>query len=148
MKRTPLTRSSNLRKRRSRPKARITVGGYLPHDFWLAAQAQGHCAVTKAPAGRKGPWEAHHVIEKQEVGSRGGDRYDPRNALRLNELAHTRHTRAVRRVRLQELRDENIAFAFELMGRAAYVYLNRMYDGTDTRVELAIAELEANDATS
>lgn len=131
MRRAPL--------KRSRPKSKVTPGGFKPHQFWQAALLQGSCAVT----GSRGPWEAHHVVESQTVAREGGDRYDPRNALRLSYQAHHGHTSAMRRVRLQELRDENIEYAFEVMGRAAYVHLTRMYDGHDHRVELAIAELEA-----
>lgn len=137
MRKTPLERTSTLK--RGRRKPRVTPGGFKPHQFRQAAQMQIACAVT----GSTGPWDAHHVIESQEVGRRGGDRYEPRNALRLSYLAHNQHTSAMRSVRLTELRDENVDYAFELMGPAAYPYLIRMYDGTDVRVERAIAELES-----
>lgn len=47
---------------------------------------------------------------------------------------------------LSAISDAVIEFAFELMGLAAYVYLRRMYDGFDERVELAVAEYGAPDA--
>lgn len=122
-------------------KKYVNPGPHTSTDFWAAARDQESCAVTRGAAAF-GPWDAHHCVEKAEIKKRHGDIYDPRNAIRLTDRAHERHTHAVRRVRLQELRDENIAFAFELMGRAAYVYLLRMYAGSDPRVELAIAELE------
>lgn len=61
----------------------------------------------------------------------------------LCNACHTsHHRRGTRVVRLRELRSCHIDFAFDLLGRAAYPYLMRMYDGSDTRIELAIAELE------
>lgn len=124
--------------KRGRRQSKVTPGGYTHEQFHEAAREQYRCAVT----GIRGAWQPHHVIEQQEITRRGGDIYDPRNALRLALRAHERHTLAVRRVRASELKDCNIDFAFELMGRGAYPYLMRMYDGTDTRIELAIAELE------
>lgn len=37
------------------------------------------------------------------------------------------------------LTGENIAFAFTLLGEAAYDYLRRRYEGEDPRLELALA---------
>lgn len=135
MRRSALKRGSGLKRRW--PKQRVGIN-YTARDFHEAARLQGVCAVTA----RHSAWHAHHVVEAQHVVREGGDRYDPRNALRLTVRAHEQHTSAMRRLRAQELRDENIAYAFELLGRAAYPYLMRMYDGSDDRIELAIAELE------
>lgn len=140
LERSRLARKSKLGRGRPRPKTPITNPARAA--FRAAASAQVLCAVTR----RGGPWHPHHVIEAQEIKRRGGDEWDPRNALRLSVRAHERHTLAVRRVELKQLRDENVEFAFELMGTAAYVYLGRMYSGFDPRVELALAELEARDA--
>lgn len=137
MKRTELTRTAGLRRLK---RKHLDVGTAAQRArFHDTARAQRVCAVTRVI----GPWQAHHVIEAQEIKRRGGDIWDPRNALRLSVRAHERHTLAVRRVKLTELRDENLEFAFELMGAAAYVYLTRMYAGFDLRVELLLAELEA-----
>lgn len=157
MKRTTLKRKTEL-KRKSRPnrmsmrqKMRARTrrdaepGKRTPeaHDFWLAALAQGCCAVT-GYTGRD--WQAHHVVERQELRRRRENEWDPRGALRLERRVHERHTDAVRRVPLRCLTDENIAYAIELMGVGAHPYLKRYYSGHDERLELAIAELGAPDA--
>lgn len=107
-------------------------------DFWDSARAQRVCAVT----GLQGEFDPHHVVEKQWLRQHGLDPWDPRNALRLSTIAHARHTNAFKRVPMKCLRDENIAFAFEVMGPGAHFYLRRRYTGYDPRVELALAESE------
>ena len=131
MKQTALART---RKRFER----VGVNGFTYEDFYEAARRQRVCAVTH----RAGRWQPHHVIEKQEVKRRGGDIWDPRNALRLETPVHERHTNAVERVLLSRLTDANLEYAFELMGRAAYVYLTARYSGYDPRVELRLTTFE------
>ena len=111
----------------------------LRQAFRDAARFQGICAV----AGHRGPWDAHHVVEAKWLKVNAPTLlWDPRNALRLSKRVHERHTNWVRRVPLKALRDENIAFAFSVMGAGAYDYLRRHYAGPDERIELALAEVE------
>ena len=91
----------------------------------------------------------HHVVYEQHVRSEGGDVFDPRNALRLCVSCHSSHHRRGRRVvPLAALRDENYEFAFELLGRAAEIYLRRRYAGEDPRLALWVRRAEATAASS
>lgn len=138
MRRTPLKRS------RGRKAHRPPV---TPE--WLAEGArQGCCAVTRRLSGWNGPgregqpYQLHHVTLEQTVVRYGGDIWDPRNCLRIATHVHRLHHDRVRVIPAQCLLEQNIAYAFELMGRAAYPYLTRTYAGTDPRIERAIAQLE------
>lgn len=83
----------------------------------------------------------HHVVYRQHVKRLGGDEWDQRDALALCRSCHMGyHNR--RDLPLTVLRDENIVFAFELMGAAAYDYFHRYYAGSDERVERALVEFE------
>lgn len=142
-RKTGLKRGSGIKRGAGLKQTRRRKVDQVKRDlFREAAQAQKCCQVSNSG----GPWDPHHVIEKQEIRKRGGDIWDTRNALRISERVHSQHTLAVKRIPIKKLRDENIEFAFELMGLAAYVYLRRMYDGFDERVELAVAEYGAPDA--
>lgn len=80
------------------------------------------------------PSHEHHVVYEQHVKREGGDRWDPRNALRLCVSCHSSHHRRGRVLPLRALRDVNFEFAFELLGPAAYDYLTRRYAGDDPRL--------------
>lgn len=113
------------------------------------------CAVTQRLSGWNGPgregqpYQIHHVLLEQRVERHWGvaytlaHKYDTRNALRIATWVHELHHTASKRIELRFLRDENIAYAFELLGPAAYDYFKRHYAGWDPRVELALAEAEA-----
>lgn len=109
--------------------------------FWAAAEAQRVCAKCGKPTRT---WDAHHVVEKQELRNRGLDVWDPRNALRLcgkfGPTCHGQHTNAAERVPLSALTDENIEFAFDVLGAFAYDYLKRRYAGEDWRVEVRLCK--------
>lgn len=83
----------------------------------------------------------HHATFRQTVRREGGDEWAPANALALCTPCHEGfHARRVP-VPLSVLRDENIAFAADLLGPlAAHVYLSRRYAGTDPRVEALLQE--------
>lgn len=70
----------------------------------------------------------HHVITRNHIEDYGGDIADPRDALGLCELHHSRHHKKKRRIRRSELRKENLEFARELMGPYADDHLARHYD--------------------
>jgi transcription initiation factor TFIIIB Brf1 subunit/transcription initiation factor TFIIB len=72
----------------------------------------------------------HHVVKQQHLDDYGGDPADPRNALALCHVHHERHHKAKRRIRLSELRPENLEFARELLGDYADDYIAREYDVT------------------
>lgn len=135
-----MRQKSRARARRGVPQGQRAPGQQV---FWEAARDQGRCAVS-GYAGRD--WQAHHVVERQELHRRREDEWDPRNALRLKRRVHEQHTIAKERIPLKCLTDENIRYAVELMGVAAHPYLKRYYSGHDERLELAIAELGAPDA--
>lgn len=107
------------------------------HDFHEAAALQGLC--QNSACGRSTyVWDAHHVVEKKYLKKHGLPLFDPRNALRLCESCHSRHTTASQRIPMESLRDENIDYAFEILGAYAYDYLHRYYDGTDGRVQASL----------
>lgn len=115
--------------------------------FKQAAWEQRACAVTDDARDydeqNRLNWEAHHVVEKRWLKANYLPLWDPRNSLRLRPDVHSGHTSGLRRVPLTCLTDENIEYAFEVMGAAAFDYLTRLYDGTDPRVERAFEVAEA-----
>ncbi len=116
--------------------------------FQRAAWEQRSCAVTDDARdfdenGRKN-WEAHHVVEARWLRARGHFLWDPRNSLRLRPDVHAAHTSRMKPIPMSCLTDENIEYAFELMGVVAIDYLERLYAGTDPRFQRAseVAEEE------
>lgn len=114
-----------------------------PESFWQEARYQRVCAHCNGA----GNFHAHHVVDKgtlkRTCGFEGDDLYDTRNALRLCEGLNTRrchfnHEFGHVKVKMSELTDDNIEYAFEVLGAAAYDYLHRHYAGGDTRVERAL----------
>lgn len=130
----------------------------LRRAFAEAAWAQRQCAVTKDMRDRaigqiKGGrnFEAHHVIEKSWLKRHGfGPTYiwDTRNALRLRPDVHRQHTNRSKPVPAICLLDQNIKFAFEVMGPIAEEYLHRIYSGgPEPRIQRAskLAEKKMED---
>jgi hypothetical protein len=119
-----------------------------PESFRLEAQSQRVCANC----GRSGSFDAHHVVEKQELKKRGLPRYDTRGALRLctplwgsGGNCHGGQTSKLRKIPLAKLLDVNVEYAFEVMGASAYFYLRRHYAGEDARVEEAYMRASAEE---
>lgn len=84
--------------------------------------------------------QLHHVIYAQNVRRAGGDPWDPRDSLTTCIRCHCGHHHGTKgRIALTLLRDENLDFAFELLGAAAYDYLRRHYAGDDPRLEERLA---------
>lgn len=115
--------------------------------FRQAAVDQRFCAVCEHP-GKPHTYDAHHVVPKSKLKKEGfeeSDRYDTRNCLRVcNEYGgncHQGHTDAMRKIPLSALTDDNIAYAFEILGARAYYLLHRQYAGDDERVETALKEV-------
>lgn len=90
--------------------------------------------------GQKNGLVNHHVIYRAEVQRCGGDVWDSRNAITLCSQCHEKHHSRHTVICLAALRNENIEFAFELKGSAAYNYLTRRYEGDDPRVDVALME--------
>lgn len=105
-----------------------------PGSFHAEARYQGLCAVC----GKGGAFHAHHVVDKNKLrkwGLSGNALYDTRNALRLcqemgsvERRCHFQHENCMRRVKTTELTDDNIRYAFEILGAHAADYLRREYD--------------------
>lgn len=121
-----------------------------PESFRLEARFQVVCAYC----GKSRPFHAHHVVDKAELekrGIRGNAQYDTRNALRLCEDL----TRGIegrchyqfenRRIQITStmLKDQNIEYAFEVLGAYAFDYLKQEYADveTDRRIQLQMEAL-------
>lgn len=104
-----------------------------PESFRAEARYQGRCAVC----GSDGDFDAHHVVERQELRRRGLDQFPIGNSLRLCKRGrcHDRHTSALARVPLTALTEGNLDYAFGALGAYAYDYLARRYAGADPRLE-------------
>lgn len=112
-----------------------------PASFRSEARWQRVCAVCQKP----GRFVAHHVVYEQHLrnwyGLRGNALFDTRNALGTHSSCHTgKQHSGSQRIKTRDLRDENIEYAFELMGVRAYNYFERFYDNSspDPRIELAL----------
>lgn len=70
----------------------------------------------------------HHVVYRQHVRARGGDEWDPRNALALCDPCHAAHHRRGRVLPVSLLPAAALIFASELLGEAAENYLARYYE--------------------
>lgn len=107
-----------------------------PTAFHEAARAQIVCAVCS----RGGPFHAHHVVDKNWLKRHHRKPLnDPRNALRLCIRCHTQHEfggPGKVDVPKRRLTAGNVCYAYEVMGLAASVYLERHYTGLDYRVAL------------
>lgn len=122
-----------------------------PLSFRQEARWQRVCAVCKQAR----EFHAHHVVDMQtlrnQCGIVGNAAYDTRNALRLCQAlgdpevrCHFQHEHSMRNVKTKELRDENVEYAFEVLGAYAYDFLRREYDDSepDERLVRHLATLE------
>lgn len=122
-----------------------------PASFRAEGMYQGLCAVCH----KGGEFHVHHVVDKATLRNRcgldGDDLYDTRNALRLCQVmgsterrCHFQHENYRRLVKTSELTDDNIAYAFLMLGAYAIDYLRREYDDSepDERLERAFTEWE------
>lgn len=106
-----------------------------PASFHAEARYQGACQNCGKMGGE---WEAHHVVEQQELKRQKAPLHDTRCALRLcigpGSCHGGQHT--IKRVQLTSLTDDNYEFAFEVLGTFAYDYLRRRYSGDDRRLDV------------
>lgn len=111
-------------------------------SFHNEARSQHKCAVCGE---EKAPWQAHHVVAKSLLKREGKPQYDTRNALRVCRMGvgkncHGRHEHSVRKIRTSELTQDNIDYAFYLLGAYAFDYLSAHYDVDDERLDEGLAE--------
>jgi len=112
-------------------------------NFHEAAWKQRVCAMC----GQGGPFQSHHVVEKQRLRIIGrlDLKWDVRNALRVCHDCHGKQHRG-KRIALRRLTDENYEFAWFVLGTASADYLRDRYEGDDPRwdalMEQCNAELE------
>ena len=118
-----------------------------PASFRAEARYQRVCAKC----GKAGGFHAHHVVDKAILRDRcklsGDDLYDTRNALRLCEgldgnRCHLQFENRRIAITTRMLTDDNIEYAFEVLGAYAYDYLRQEYRDhptPDPRLELALA---------
>lgn len=99
-------------------------------------QVHGRC---KAPGCTRRAVHLHHVVYRQEVERRGGDIDDRRNLMALCQLCHFDHHARADVIPLSALGDVHLDYAFELLGAFAYDYLQRRYDGRDSRLDDELA---------
>lgn len=111
-----------------------------PHSFYNEARWQTTCAACDRPR----PFQAHHVVDQQTLrrrcGLRGKALWNTRNALRLCQQmgnadirCHFQHENRVEGciVKTTKLTDDNIDYAFEMLGPYALDYLRNEYDDSD-----------------
>lgn len=102
--------------------------------FWLEALKQ------PGPT----PFEAHHVIRRQDLRALGKDEWDPRNARRIALQAHDEHhvpgALGDPRIKTTALLDMNVDYAFEVLGDYALDYLRRRYNDDDQDPRLRARE--------
>lgn len=97
--------------------------------------AEDRCQHPCCPGTVRG-LDLHHVVYAQHVRKAAGDCWDPRNSLTLCRHCHSsHHRRGSQVVPITVLRDETLAFAWELLGTAAESYLKRYYGGDDSRLD-------------
>lgn len=119
-----------------------------PSSFHAEARYQRVCAAC----GKARPFHAHHVIYEQELRralglpKRDPGLYDTRGALRLCALmdsnCHMRHHHGIAVVKTTKLTDDNVAYAFEVLGLYGADYLRSKYDDTLRDPRILKLELE------
>jgi hypothetical protein len=124
-----------------------------PPSFHAEARFQRACANC----GATGAFHAHHVVDKQTLrnvlrcGKKDNRLYDTRNALRLCDGLDGKRCHmnmewgsGTLRVPTSKLTDDNVAYAFEVLGPWAADYLRKQYVDTpqDPRILRLESELE------
>lgn len=118
------------RKRPSKKRKYQTPGDLAAANrraFHEEAWKQRVCAMCS----KGGEFQTHHVVEKQKLRIIGRLDlvWDTRNALRMCDDCHGRHTVGSHRIDLDRLTDANYEFAWFVLGMEAADYLRRIYNG-------------------
>lgn len=111
-------------------------------SFKNEARWQTDCCVCGKVGGS---FTAHHVVYEQHLRDIKAPRWDTRNARRVcPEPCHTLHHAGSRRIQTKALTDDNIAYAFYVLGARAEDYFDRYYDNQarDPRIEAHARALE------
>lgn len=91
--------------------------------FRAAAGAQVVCGGC----GSGGKWHPHHVILEQILEREGLPIYNGMNALRLCIACHADH-HGTHKLKVRQLRDENLQYAVWMLGLRGVDMLRRYYD--------------------
>lgn len=103
---------------------------------WYASKGRRCCRC-----GARSRLVLHHVIWEQHVRAARGDVFDPRNGLTLCHDCHVDYhagpaSSTHKPIPLRCLRNDTFDFMYELLGAAAYDYLQRRwYSGEDPRLD-------------
>jgi hypothetical protein len=85
---------------------------------------------------------SHHIFYEAELRDRGLPRYDQANLMALCLDCHFNHHNGSRRISLTLLTDENLDYAFNILGAYAYDWLGRRYAGADPRLDERLRQIE------
>lgn len=112
-------------------------------SFVNEARWQRVCAVC----GSTGSFQAHHVVYEQHLRSDRLPKYTTLNALRICATGagtcHGDHHSGKRRIKVSELTEANLLYAFAIYGAYAADYLRRYYhDDADPRLVGMLNEIE------
>lgn len=99
---------------------------------WYVAMRGARACVACGGRGDARGLVLHHVVYRQHVRAKGGDEWDPRNALPLCGPCHSAHHARRRVLPIALLPAGALAFARELLGAAVENYLVRYYEGPAT----------------
>jgi 5-methylcytosine-specific restriction endonuclease McrA len=138
LKRSQLKRTGPPKRRRKR--RRDTHEQAEIRAFVERAASQPRCANCPST----GAWHAHHAgVYEQNLRLLGRSQWDPDNALRLCVRCHMAHHHSRSgRLALTVLREENIRYAFDVLGACAYAYLSKRYRGGDARLDRELARCQ------
>jgi len=121
------------RKRKENPP-----GTKAKRAAWYGAREK-RCAVCGSKHGLQG----HHTLHRQHLRAEGADEWDLRGELTVCDPCHDDHHAAVKRIPVSALREENLVFMAEVLGRdRAIGYGARYYfdDGSlEERLDAATA---------
>jgi hypothetical protein len=112
------------RSKRGRKNPAWTGRQHSSDPRWKAA-IDTNCAVCDSTR----RLQRHHVVYEQHVRRRGGDCFHPDDCLTVCFTCHVAHHRGRGgRIKVSQLRRENLAFARDLLGEYARDYFVRYYD--------------------
>lgn len=126
---------------RRKPRPNITWAEVHARQLFIEAAREQRCC---AKCGKAGGFEAHHVIERRYLKANRLPQFVSLNALRLCSDCHAMHTCRSEPLELKHLTDENIEYAFTLLGDKADSYLRSLYSGEDDRLSRAVEELNGS----
>lgn len=117
---------------RRKPRPRATSAETQAKKLFVEAARDQRCC---AKCGNASGFQAHHVVERRYLKANRLPQFVSVNALRLCPDCHDAHTGRREPLELKHLTDENIDYAFMLLGEYADFYLRSLYDGEDDRLK-------------